>query len=94
THYFAGGMATVGENGPENVFLPKGSRIITASETRRMNGSGAANDVHVTVSVEPNDSFDARVVSISKRQVEAAAPGIVQQSVQTTADARQRRIIS
>lgn len=34
TDYFRGGVTWVGENGPEKVFLPQGSRILTAQESR------------------------------------------------------------
>lgn len=34
TDYFYGGRTLVGENGPEEVVLPRGSRITSASETR------------------------------------------------------------
>lgn len=34
TNYFHGGAAWVGENGPEKVYLPQGSQILTAQESR------------------------------------------------------------
>lgn len=42
TEYFGGGLAVVGEFGPELAALPRGSRITPASQTRRM--LEAAND--------------------------------------------------
>jgi phage-related protein len=40
TDNWAGGSLTVGENGPERVFLPSGSQVKTAAATARM-GAGA-----------------------------------------------------
>lgn len=40
---FSGGMATVGENGPEKVILPKGSSVLPASQ------SGGGGQVNITV---------------------------------------------
>jgi hypothetical protein len=39
TNFAPGGLALVGEEGPELVTLPRGSRVDTASATRRMAGS-------------------------------------------------------
>ncbi|MEA4922322.1 MAG: hypothetical protein VB031_03025 [Eubacteriaceae bacterium] len=39
TRNFQGGGAWVGENGPEYVEMPKGSRVNTAGESRRMSGN-------------------------------------------------------
>jgi len=36
TEWWSGGMSLVGENGPEIVSMPRGSRVTTAQETRRM----------------------------------------------------------
>jgi len=36
TNYAPGGFAVVGEQGPELIYLPKGSKVKTASETRSM----------------------------------------------------------
>lgn len=35
-----GGVATVGEGGPEKVFLPRGSKVLSAARTRRETGAG------------------------------------------------------
>jgi hypothetical protein len=42
THYSSAGAALVGENGPELVNLPRGSKVTPASETRRMLAAGSA----------------------------------------------------
>ncbi|WP_271300635.1 D-alanyl-D-alanine carboxypeptidase family protein [Sphingomonas sp. CV7422] len=36
TEFWSGGMSLVGENGPEIVSMPRGSRVTTAQETRRL----------------------------------------------------------
>ena len=36
TEYWSGGMSLVGENGPEIVSMPRGSRVTTAQETRQL----------------------------------------------------------
>lgn len=40
TQYFGGGQALVGENGPEIVNLPRGSKVITNDKTEQMGTSG------------------------------------------------------
>lgn len=45
-----GGMALVGENGPEVVEMPRGAKVHTAADTRRMlqGGTGRGGDINVT----------------------------------------------
>jgi hypothetical protein len=50
----AGGMAVVGERGPELVSLPAGSRVYSNSDSRRM--SGNTINVHVNGRVGASDS--------------------------------------
>jgi len=38
TEYASGGMAWVGEHGPEKVYLPTGSRVVNSSDSRRSSG--------------------------------------------------------
>lgn len=50
TDFAPGGLAIVGEDGPELVDLPRGSRVFTASETRAMAAGGvAAGGIHITI---------------------------------------------
>jgi hypothetical protein len=51
TKFFAGGLAMVGEQGPELVALPKGSQVFSAAQTRDMAGGG---DTHITVNAPTN----------------------------------------
>jgi hypothetical protein len=49
TEYWSGGMTLVGEHGKEMVSLPRGSRVSTAAETRRMfagNDNGRSSEAH------------------------------------------------
>lgn len=41
TQFFSGGLAMVGENGPELVRMPRGSRVYNAQETQAMGSSNA-----------------------------------------------------
>lgn len=43
TSFHPGGWALVGENGPEAVMLPRGTRVYTAQETARMGGGDVYN---------------------------------------------------
>ncbi len=46
TDFWRGGRTLLGENGPEEVVLPRGSRILTAQETRQ---SGGGDIYYVTI---------------------------------------------
>lgn len=93
THYSSAGAALVGENGPELVNLPRGSRVTPAGETRRLL---AANDVAPQFTFAP--VIDARgagpreVDMLNQRldEMEARFPAM---AVAAYRDARQRRVI-
>lgn len=90
TEYFPGGTAWVGEHGPELVRLPRGSKIHTAADSRRM---AAANDAGPPVSLTNYNDFrgadPSAVAAISERldQMEADLPRRI---VSTMGDARTR----
>lgn len=94
TQYAPGGMAWVGENGPELIALPRGSRVHTASASRRM--AEASNDNGTRFSLTFHNDFrgadPAAVASIEQRlnQMEAELPGRVVHAYQ---DAKQRFVI-
>ena len=50
---FQGGLALVGEQGPEMVGIPRGSRVFTARETKEMSGAGGGG-MSVTVNAQTN----------------------------------------
>jgi hypothetical protein len=85
TNYAPGGVAMVGEEGPELVELPRGSKVNTANETRRMmnpansnNSGGGSSDV-VTI-VLRDDS--GRMASIADQQIQTRSGTIVQVAVE------------
>lgn len=77
-----GGMAWVGERGPELVNLPRGSQVIPAHRAQSMGGGG------VTVNVDARGSADPAAV---RAQVEA---GIMQAAPAIIAAAQQRTVSS
>jgi hypothetical protein len=54
THYAPGGAAWVGENGPELINLPRGSRVTPAAESRRMVGQATGPSVVVINTFDMN----------------------------------------
>lgn len=90
TEYFRGGAAWVGENGPELVSLPRGSKIHTAAASRRM--AAASNDQgigSVTINADFRGADAASVDAIQGRldDMETRMPGMI---VATMNDARER----
>lgn len=75
-----GGMALVGERGPELVNLPRGSEVMP---NRKLGGMGSS---HVAITVQPSNYFDIAVGEIagavSVKVVQDAAPGLVNTSLQ------------
>lgn len=61
---FAGGWTEVGENGPEKVFLPQGSRIMSAQESR-----SDSSIMYVTVNVDHLDDVEQlkRIISEARQ---------------------------
>lgn len=64
--YFIGGRTLIGENGPEEVVLPRGSRILTAQETRQ---SGGGDIYYVTIEARTVKEFNdiARIARNKRR---------------------------
>lgn len=90
-----GGLAMVGERGPDLVNLPRGSYVSTAAETARMlDGVGGPQEVHVFV--HPSGEFDTRVQGTAARVVEAGIreydrSGVSRRIAAYQADPRARR---
>lgn len=76
TNFHPGGMAWVGERGPELVSMPRGSRVFTNRESMGMMGSSQP----VVVQVVAGEMFDARVVQGAAEVVKVMAPGMVSAS--------------
>lgn len=64
THNAPGGLAWLAENGPELVFLPRGSKVTPAADTRRLL---AANDGGPGVSLTFNNDFRGADPSVVAR---------------------------
>ncbi len=68
TQYHTGGLALVGERGPELIRLPSGSRVMTAERTRKFGGSTTVNN-YITIS-GANRSNEEIADMVAKRIVE------------------------
>ena len=80
-----GGMAWVGERGPELVNLPKGSQVIPAHRAQSMGGSG------VTVNVDARGSADPAAVRAQVEQgILQAAPAIIAAAQSRTVNSLRR----
>ena len=64
TDYFRGGRTVVGENGPETVILPAGSRILNNQESRENAGGGVYID-KVVIDAKNVRDFNAAVNTFS-----------------------------
>jgi phage-related protein len=73
TSNFQGGMALVGEQGPELVNLPRGSKVFTASQTRQIaaSGIGSAGAPEVRVFIGDRELTD--IVRVEMREKDRAA---------------------
>jgi len=60
-----GGMAVVGERGPELVNLPKGARVHNNNESKKMGGGVVNNNVSVTINAK--DTSDAELRRIAQK---------------------------
>lgn len=76
THNFGGGLAMVGEQGPELVHLPRGSRVTPNDESRRMLGGGyAGGDTFapvINISIEGGSGSVKESIPDIKREIEKA----------------------
>lgn len=80
TEYWSGGMSLVGENGPEIVSMPRGSRVTPAADTRRMlagndNRPTATNHFHLEGAVITQDLVDQMNAIGAGAAVKGAAGG-------------------
>jgi predicted nucleic acid-binding Zn-ribbon protein len=68
TDFWRGGRTLLGENGPEEVVLPRGSRILTAQETRQ---SGGGDTYYVTIEARTVKEFtDIARIARNKRRTD------------------------
>ena len=54
------GMAIVGEKGPELVSLPRGSRVHSNSNSKRMASSGTVNNFNITINAKDSSKAEMR----------------------------------
>jgi hypothetical protein len=78
TNFHPGGLAMVGERGPELVSMPRGSSVFTNAESRSMMGS---RGLQIEV-VANNNGFGAIVRNHAGQVVAEAAPSIMQGGAQ------------
>lgn len=72
TNYAPGGIALVGERGPELVNLPRGSQVKTAAETRAAAGSAAPSlPKKILLRIGSRD-FEAYVAELADGRIDAA----------------------
>ena len=64
TDYWRGGLTWVGENGPELVNLPRGSSIMSASES-----AGAAGGQYITINVQGIEQLDEVIRWYDSRRI-------------------------
>ena len=95
TEYWSGGMSLVGENGPEIVSMPRGSRVTTAQETRQLfanDNRGGGN----SVTIYANDAVLADTVrgwvtdGMSVAATQGAAGGAAMSQAEGTRTAARR----
>ena len=93
TNFAPGGLAVVGEMGPELVNLPRGSQVIPNNELRRARPAGGVVNNYYTL---PSDEFWANVDSRADNRVGVAMPTIARagsrQSAVDSQKAAQRRV--
>jgi hypothetical protein len=97
TPWFSGGAALVGENGPERVVLPRGSRIDNASATRRIltqsaSGAGQSNYFDLRGAVTTQQLLD-QMNSIGQQAAVRGAAGGATMARADMARRQRRRII-
>ena len=67
-----GGLSLIGENGPELVDLPQGSRVYNNSETKNMMSKEITVNLNIGGNVIGNDDFIAQVSNALGRQLQTA----------------------
>ncbi len=73
TKFFQGGETWVGEEGPEIVELPSGSRIHSSRESKKM--MGAVNNYYITIDAKNVEDFN-KVVRLAQNQKSAVRRGV------------------
>lgn len=82
-----GGLALVGERGPELVNMPRGAQVFTAQETRSMIGGGQPVALNFTIDARYASEGTAEMIA---RTLQARTPEIIRQAVAGVGTARRR----
>lgn len=68
TSFAPGGMALVGEYGPELVNLPRGSKVFTADKTKNMMGGNSSVNIYGNIQIDSQQDADYFMKRISRNQ--------------------------
>ncbi|MFN3943892.1 MAG: hypothetical protein ACK4K7_03035 [Allosphingosinicella sp.] len=93
TLHAPGGMALVGENGAELMEVPRGARVRTAADTRRMMAGGSALppvSLYMPISADGADPAQLAALTAEVRQLKEELPSRI---VAVWSDARDRNLI-
>ncbi|TGN80503.1 hypothetical protein EOW77_0028190 [Bradyrhizobium yuanmingense] len=90
TNFAPGGMAVVGEEGPELVNLPRGSQVIPNDALRAGVGGGVSAPVTISIDARGADREGLARVQVQLARLEAELPGRV---VETVKRARSGRVL-
>lgn len=84
TPNWRGGMATMNEFGPETAVLPKGTRVITADQTRRSEQGGGGDIYHIHLNgafarseSELADLIEGGIQALDRRRAGAGKPQLL-----------------
>lgn len=84
TPNWRGGMATMNEFGPETAVLPKGTRVITADQTRRAEQGGGGDIYHIHLNgafarseSELADLIEGGIQALDRRRAGAGKPQLL-----------------
>ena len=58
-----GGMAVVGEKGPELVSLPRGSRVHSNAKSRQMTKASNVNNFNITINAKDTSKSEMRRIA-------------------------------
>lgn len=90
THHFGGGMAMVGERGPEMAVFPRGTRIVPANDTRRMMMAGqGAPVINLTTNIDARGATPETEAALRAMLDERDAK-LKGELIETVADIQQR----
>jgi hypothetical protein len=89
TDFAPGGLAIVGEKGPELVNLPRGSQVVPNSQLGAMGGGNINVPVTVNIDATGADAAGLARVAQSVADLKANLPGLAVQAIQR---AKKRRV--